>query len=289
MKQIIYILMFAIIIQAAMAVYGGEQYSYVFENCNDLVVNITADNGIDEGEYSILSDCIETSNNSYSCECEDNYIFNMSFAINAVNHYTLTSNQEYVYYVDDGVVESSGSESSGSGGGGGVAPPKEIAVKINDKQTKVILSQGKVYTFIVGSVTHKIKLDKLYMDRATITIESEPQTATLYVGNSKEFNLDSGSIEVTLRKIKGGTAVFIVDDLTETDNAVQEAIEETTVVGDKPTTTTVQQEVTEPKQPKSFVKLLGVLLGIAALIFLVIVITKQIGNKPEENENENNK
>ncbi len=287
MKQIIYILMFAIIIQAAMAVYGGEQYSYVFENCNDLVVNITADNGIDEGEYSILSDCIETSNNSYSCECEDNYIFNMSFAINAVNHYTLTSNQEYVYYVDDGVVESSGSESSGSSGGGGVAPPKEIAVKINDKQTKVILSQGKVYTFIVGSVTHKIKLDKLYMDRATITIESEPQTATLYVGDSKEFNLDSGVIEVTLNRIKGGTAVFLVDLIEEAellDDIIIEGdlttIEETQIEG------TVTVEITEQTQTKSFVKFLVWPLVALAIVIIVIVITKRIGNKPEENENE---
>ncbi|KKL73403.1 hypothetical protein LCGC14_2075240, partial [marine sediment metagenome] len=113
-------------------------------------------------------------------------------------------------------------------------------------------------------------------------------TATLYVGNSKEFNLDSGIIEVTLNRIKGGTAVFLVDDLTETDNAVQEAIEETTVVGDKPTTTTVQQEITEQTQTKSFVKFLVWPLGIA-IVIIVIVITKRIGNKPEENENENNK
>ncbi len=288
MKQIIYILMFAVMAQMAIAVYGGEEHSYVFENCNDLVVNITANKGIDEGEYSVLSDCTETSNNSYSCDCEDNYIFNMNFAVNTVNHYTLTSNQEFVYYVDDGVVESSGGASSGSSGGSSVAAAKEIAVKINDKQTKVSLSQGKTYNFSVGNNIHTMKVDKLYMNKVTITIESEPQTATLYVKGTQRFNLDSGVIEVTLQEIRGGAAVFMVEKI-EKEDLVDDvtierdltAIEETQVNGTAKVTVQVIEGKLNP----------FVVYGVPAFGFLVLIGLVLLFNKKrkqqEENENEN--
>ena len=182
-------------------------------------------------------------------------------------------------------IEYSGSESSGSGGGGGVAPPKEIAVKINDKQTKVILSQGKVYTFIVGSVTHKIKLDKLYMDRATITIESEPQTATLYVGNSKEFNLDSGIIEVTLRKIKGGTAVFVIEEILtfmEEENATEIKTTQPKQQQEEAGTVTVEVEQT-PKQ--TFLTwIIAAVVIIMGIVLIVLYNEKRIKQQEEENK-----
>lgn len=126
---------------------------------------------------------------------------------------------------EEPVTTTSSSGGSSASGGGGIAIPKKIDVKIDDRTTKLSLSHGKVYGISTKSGTeHTLKLDKLYSNRATITFSSKPQTVTLFVGDSKIFE----SVKVTLDSIIGGSAVFLIEDITTS------VIENVALVIDKP-------------------------------------------------------
>ena len=92
------------------ALHGGETWIYNFPNCNMLEVNITGTLPIIDGEYIILNNCTGN-NNSFVCECHDDYNFNVSFKINAVNNYTFDFNYDYTKVVS--TPTSSGGSSSG--------------------------------------------------------------------------------------------------------------------------------------------------------------------------------
>ena len=109
MKPIFLFFSFLLFIPIAFALYGGETWTYHFDECDTLKVNITGIERIDEGEYTILNNCTRNETNYYICDCNDNYDFNVTFKINTINNYTFNFN--YAYSV---VIE----EQQSSGGGG---------------------------------------------------------------------------------------------------------------------------------------------------------------------------
>lgn len=103
---------FILLLPLAFSVYGGETWSYHFDKCDTLRVNITAIDKIDNGEYTILNNCTKNQTNYYICECDNDYDFNVTFEINAVNSYTFYFNYNYSQII------TGGQQSSGGGGGG---------------------------------------------------------------------------------------------------------------------------------------------------------------------------
>jgi len=100
--------------------YGGETWIYNFPECSMLEINVTATLQIDDGEYTILNNCTDN-NNSFVCDCYDDYNLTVSFKTNAVNNYTFDFNYDYT---NDGPPEppfppEESSTPSSSGGGGG--------------------------------------------------------------------------------------------------------------------------------------------------------------------------
>ena len=104
-------MMFILSIPLAYAIYGGETWTYHFNECNELRVNITAIERIDEGEYNILNDCENITKDYWICDCDNDYNFSVKFHPYAVNNYTFSFNYDYERYVEE--------QTSGGGGGGG--------------------------------------------------------------------------------------------------------------------------------------------------------------------------
>jgi len=95
MKKTILILIMLTIIPSAFAMYGGDTWSYHFDKCDSLQVNITGTEEIVDGEYTVLNNCTLNKTNYYVCSCTDGYDFNISFRINTINNYTISFNYDY--------------------------------------------------------------------------------------------------------------------------------------------------------------------------------------------------
>ena len=115
MKQTILFFSFLLFIPLAFALdfnynlSGGETWSYHFNECDILRVNITGNLTIDEGEYTILNNCTKNQTNYYVCDCTNDYDFKVSFKINTINNYTFDFNYAYSKVIE---------EQQSSGGGG---------------------------------------------------------------------------------------------------------------------------------------------------------------------------
>ena len=86
--KIKYILMlvFIMLLPSTFALYGGDTWTYYFDECKtETQVNITGTEIISEGEYIILNDCIENETNFWKCSC-NNY-FNITFKEKNLNNY----------------------------------------------------------------------------------------------------------------------------------------------------------------------------------------------------------
>ena len=71
MKKTILIMMFILCLPFIMAnenLYGGETWSYHFDKCDSLEVNITGTGEIIGGEYTILKNCTKNDTNYYICD-----------------------------------------------------------------------------------------------------------------------------------------------------------------------------------------------------------------------------
>lgn len=110
MKKTILIMVFILCLPLIYSLHGGETWSYHFNECDILRVNITGNLTIDEGEYTILNNCTKNQTNYYVCDCDDDYDFDVTFRINTINNYTFVFNYDYSKDVEP---------SKGGGGGGG--------------------------------------------------------------------------------------------------------------------------------------------------------------------------
>jgi len=113
MKKLIPMAVFILSLPLAYSVYGGETWSYHFDVCDNLKVNITGADEILYSEYIIINDCSNNGTDYYECNCTDGYDFNITFSVSALNNYTLNFNYEYSYVINIG--HSSGGHSSSSG------------------------------------------------------------------------------------------------------------------------------------------------------------------------------
>lgn len=106
------LIIFILCIPLVYSLYGGETWKHHFDKCEELKVNITSTDEIIEGEYTILNNCTKEGNNSYICDCDDNYDFNVSFKINAVNNYTFNFNHAYSEAIEEQIYGGGSSSSS---------------------------------------------------------------------------------------------------------------------------------------------------------------------------------
>ena len=182
-----------IFIPSALAISGGETWLYHFDYCDELTINITANQTIDEGEYTILNEC-EGENNYFVCNCSNDFDFNVSFKINAVNNYFFSFNYDYTKEVVETISESS----TGGGGGGGVFS-KHLSVGIPFKA--VLVGDLNSYFYFNGK-KHTMKMLSYTNDSVKLEITSEPITVGLSLNETKEIDFEEGILRIYFMKIK---------------------------------------------------------------------------------------
>lgn len=230
MKQLILILILIILcLPFSYALYGGENWSYDFPKCDNLIVNITSDLGIDPGEYTILNDnCTEESDNYFLCDCYDHYNLTISFAVNAVNQYNILFNYDYNQYVADKPVQK---RSGSSGGSGGV-----FTVRFrNDTAITLSLKPYVDSRFWVNGQQHTIRVINISDDNGHIGLEfrSDPLNIILYLNQSQNITIDNQTLQLTLVDIRGRISVIEFEKITgivETEEAIVEEINNTSPV-----------------------------------------------------------
>ena len=292
-------------ISSVLAIVSDEIYTYQFDECKLLTANISGILEIDDGEYSVISDCNKTQPNFWSCDCQNGYTFNMSFEENTFNTYTIEFNYQYERDVIEEPQEETSSDYVGKN-----------FYRLNKGNRTVNFRYEDKFTFYSKGDRHTIKILRVYesRERIKLRVESTPQIFTLKLGETKELDMDDNGkndFGVTLKKINskyGGKFTFAILDETE-DIKTEEPIVEDVVV-EIPTEPEEPIEVKEPDevieanneseiitppstepQPKKAYPV-WFILGIVFLIIAVILLYQKIRNKRkpkgEENENEIN-
>lgn len=76
----------------AQPIFGGEKISYNIPLCEQLTVNITP---CEDGEWKV-DNCNSTEVGIWYCDCSDNYVLNLTPAVNAVGTYDLEISYTYL-------------------------------------------------------------------------------------------------------------------------------------------------------------------------------------------------
>lgn len=230
------------LVPSALSIYGGETWIYHFEYCDDLRVDITASQTIDEGEYNILNEC-EGENNSFVCKCSNDFDFNVSFEINTVNDYVFDFNYDYT----KDVVETT--TSSGGGGGGG-AFSKDLRV---GTPFKAVLIKGLNSYFKVGGERHTMRLTKLTDDFIELEIKSEPTIVGLFLNETKVIEFEEGYLQIYFKKIYRTTVTLMLTRL-EKEEVIEPMIEDVTDIANE--TAIVEELPEEIEEPTEYVGVL---------------------------------
>lgn len=175
---------------------GGIEELYTFEKCEKLRVDVTADLGIDQGEYSLV-DCTETSSNSWLCDCNDNYILRLNTTIKTINTYYFSMTYNWS--------EESQTKKTSSGGGGGPYTPT-----ISDGETEklFVYKSSKKYFYLNGE-RHSVSFVKEKNDKYIFEIISPSVIVELGVGENKTVIVGNESINVKL--VKSTDSYFILE------------------------------------------------------------------------------
>lgn len=269
MKKTIIILMFILIIPIAYSLYGGETWSYHFNKCDHLIVNITAIDKIDSREYSILSNCSNATGNYYTCDCYDDYNFTIKFHNGAVNNYTFYFNYDYDEWSSDTAAVSG----SGSSGGG------TFAIRFEEGKPIIkMLMQNIKSRFWLNGLQHTVKVINISKSSVLLEFMSNPIIVKIDLNETKEIDLNNdliADLKVTLKEIRG-RVVFL-----EFENLKKEIIENNKTINEtkegESATPELPQETTEKPQEHQEEKVedksIGyIFLAIIALIIIMVII-----------------
>jgi len=190
------------------AIYGGETWTYHFPYCNKLTVNITGTLPIETNEYTVLNDCTKN-NNSYTCDCTDDYDFNVTFKTNTINNYTFDFNYDYSMEV---VKAPAGGNSRTSSSG-------VFTVRFTNKTRTLMMKQFVYSRFWVDGEQHTIRIVEMGKDWIKLEIKSEPINITLNLNETKEIQIDNETLKLNLKEIRGRVA-FI--EFTKIEKIIKE-------------------------------------------------------------------
>ncbi len=129
-------------------------------------------------------------------------------------------------------VYSSGNGAGGSGGGGGSATATKTVV-LTDEQFEAghttQLKADEQARVRVNGINHYVSVDAVSETTVKITVSSDPQEATLSIGDTRKFDSNSDGmydVSVTLNSITGGKADLTILSISEEVTAESEAEQE---------------------------------------------------------------
>ena len=280
-KTILIIMMFILSLPLVYSIYGGETWSYHFDKCDELKVNITGKDRIDDGEYTILNNCTKNETNYYICDCNDNYDFSVTFKINAINNYTFSFNYAYSKAIEEQQSSGGGGSSSGSSGA--------FTVRFQENKTRrLMLKPNIISRFWINGNQHTIKLTDIFNDSVRLEIRSEPQIIDLALNQSRIITIDNEELELTLTEIRGRIA-FIefkklpsyveIDEPIIEEEPIQEETEETP---EEEPIEDLDVSFEEEEQTEETPKFMGLMILFAVVILGLIIYA--IYRKLKENE-----
>ena len=104
--------MICMLLPSVNAIVAGEEFTiHHFDRCHSLEVNVSGDLRIDDGEYWLIG-CEEVAENSWHCDCSNNYDLRMKTTIRTVNSYDFSIRYTY----EGGDNTQTITSTSGSGG-----------------------------------------------------------------------------------------------------------------------------------------------------------------------------
>lgn len=198
-KLILIIIMFILSLPLVFTLYGGETWNYNFPECDKLKVNITAIDTIDKGEYIILNNCENTSNNYYICDCENNYNFSVKFHSGAVNNYTLIFNYAYSKYKEDSDNNRGSSSKKGS---------FTSLLKVNSSIIKS-LRINITSRFNIDGIQHTLKIIEIGDNYVVVEIQSKVRKLNLTLNKEQKIDFEDDNyydLKVILKKVSGKIA-----------------------------------------------------------------------------------
>lgn len=170
-------------------------------------------------------------------------------------------------------------DSGGGGGGASTAAGKTYAITREQFQkghTRQLQINERMKFQLKNNDTHYVTLQAFTRTSATVKIESEPQTATLNVGDEKKFELDGDSIydlSVRLESVdyERNATNLTVKEISEAVPA--QAQEDAAPAPSTETPTTPQTAPSAPaeSQEKSYAILIAIVI-IAIVIIAVIIL-----------------
>lgn len=269
--------MMIILIPSALAIYGGESWTYHFDYCDELRVNITANQTIDIGEYTIHNKCSNQSENYFICNCTNDFDFNISFKTNTVNNYKIFFNYDY----SKEVTEEQTDEGNGGGGGssGGRSEPlivhmslEELDDFISEKGITLKFARGSSFSFIdKEGQEHTITITAIFTDRVILTITSDTVTMELYTDKTKLFK----NIKITLLDTRYGRATLnfkkLIESIEEVTEETIEEVKEIEPIDEEPPIIS-DEELPITEEPKSKTLLIIVVIVVAILLTVLIRI-----------------
>lgn len=215
-------------------------------NSNSTATTLTADVSISDGAGSGASPCSVTRTGGSPV------MNGVSGATQTMYEEGLSCNTQYTYTVtcvdfagntaSSSATSFSTEQCQGGGGGGsgsggsGAATGKTYVLtdeQFEDGYTKELESNDKMEVTVASSsgasIKHSVKVSSVDANTVTIVVSSEPQSATLQVGDTRKFDVngdDYYDIEVTLNSITAGKADITVMQISEEVTGASQAAED---------------------------------------------------------------
>lgn len=165
----------------------------------------------------------------------------------------------------------------GSGGGGGGIASNSLG-EISKSGITTELAEGGAIKFSISGRSHTLTLLNITDNSAIVTIQSEKQTLSLFVGDEKKVDLNSDGIEEVSIKLKSvniytSKAVFILTKLIESDvvEAEQEAEKINQTNGEKGAIGNFIENM--PESTKNVIKIsVYIIIGVIIVVIICIII-----------------
>lgn len=273
MKKIILLMIMVMIIPSVMAIYGGETWIYHFDECDELRVDITGNLEIDEGEYIIHNECMGD-NNSFICNCSNDFNFNVSFKINTVNNYTFSFNYDY----SREVVETKTTTPSGGSFGGAFSKHLKLGIPF-----KAVIVSGIDSYFYFNGKRHTMKMINYTNETIKLQIQSEIIEVVLFLNETKTIELEGGLLEIYLQKIYRTTATLILTSFEKEEPQeplatpfLEEPLEDEPPIESSDDTEDIEEteeeqiefdQIQDEKNPKT-----GLIVSVILVVFIISIL-----------------
>jgi hypothetical protein len=214
--------------------------------------NLSLDMVNSSKNYSVLYDGIACTSQSCVINDQTNGTLNLTLIFSSLHNLTI--------YETPAAVEDTTEETSS--GSSTVPTYTPQASQLEKGYTKTLIKNWQINFNIEGS-SHKLKVDKIENNSATITISSDPITFTLFVDESRKLDLNNDGfydLFVKLNSVVNKQGNFFIQKIHEEIMEEEDEIEEKT-----------EEQIPEPTRPGNIIIFIAGAVIILVLIALFIL------------------